>query len=210
MNKKIKTQRIQKNAKISEQATIEGNVWIEQGSRVFKGASIRGPCYIGENTIIGSNSLVRDYSSLGQKCIVGFSTEIKHSIIGDQCLFHMNYIGDSIISNNCLFGAGTITANFRFDENNIKVVIGDKKIDSGNNKLGIIMGDNCKTGINACLQPGIKVGPQSIVGPNVNLQQNLEPKKIIFINKNSYNKKDLKIEATSENKKQILKKIFEK
>ena len=210
MNKKIKNQRIQKDVKISEQATIEGNVWIEQGSRVFKGASIRGPCYIGENTIIGSNSLVRDYSSLGQKCIVGFSTEIKHSIIGDQCLFHMNYIGDSIISNNCLFGAGTITANFRFDENNIKVVIGDKKIDSGTNKLGIIMGDNCKTGINACLQPGIKVGPQSIVGPNVNLQQNLEPKKIIFINKNSYNKKDLKIEATSENKKQILKKIFEK
>ena len=198
---------IKKDVNISERATVEGKVWLEKGVKVFEGACIRGPCYIGENSVIGGNSLVRDYSSLGRKCVVGFSTEIKHSLIGHHCWFHMNYIGDSIIGNNCLFGAGTITANYRFDENNIKVQIGKNRINSNTNKLGAIMGDNCKTGINSCIEPGIKVGPQSIVGPSVNLQEDLKPRKIIFMNRNSYITKDNKIEVTSENKGQFMKKL---
>ncbi len=103
---------------------------------MFEGACIKGPCYIGENSVVGGNSLVRDFSSLGSNCVVGFSTEIKHSLIGDNCWFHMNYIGDSIISNNCLFGAGTITANFRFDENNVKVRIGEQTDRFGHKQAG--------------------------------------------------------------------------
>jgi len=120
----------------------------------------------------------------------------------------MNYIGDSIISGNCLFGAGTVTANFRFDEENVQVRIGDKRIDSGTNKLGAIIGDNCKTGINSCLEPGVKIGPQSMVGPNVDLQDDLEPRKIIFVDKNSYVTKENKIIVLSESKKQLMKKLM--
>jgi bifunctional UDP-N-acetylglucosamine pyrophosphorylase/glucosamine-1-phosphate N-acetyltransferase len=120
----------------------------------------------------------------------------------------MNYIGDSIISNNCLFGAGTITANYRFDEQNIKVMIGKNRINSGTNKLGAIIGDNCKTGINSSLEPGVKIGPQSIVGPSVDLQEDLEPRKIILVNKNSYIKKDNKITLSSETKQQLMKKLL--
>ena len=208
MDGQVKKQTIEDGAEISERATVEGRVWIGQGTKVFEGACIMGPCYIGENSVVGGNSLVRDYSSLGSNCVVGFSTEIKHSLIGDDCWFHMNYIGDSIISSNCLFGAGTITANFRFDEKNIKVRIGNKKIDSGTNKLGAIIGDNCKTGINACLEPGVKIGPQSIVGPNVDLQDDLEPMKIIFVDKNSYVTKENKIAVSSESKQQLMKKLM--
>lgn len=207
MERNLSESIIREDVNISERATIEGKVWLEQGVKVFEGACIRGPCYIGENSVIGGNSLVRDYSSLGKKCVVGFSTEIKRSLIGDECWFHMNYIGDSIIGNNCLFGAGTITANYRFDESNIKVQIGKNKINSNTNKLGAIIGDNCKTGINSSLEPGVKVGPQSMVGPSVNLQEDLKPGKIIFVNHNSYIIKDNKVEITSENKEKFMKKL---
>lgn len=200
MDKQVKEQMFEDGVEISERATIEGRVWLGEKTRVFEGACIRGPCYIGDNCVVGSNTLIRDYSSLGSNCVVGFSTEIKHSLIGDDCWFHINYIGDSIISNNCLFGAGTITANYRFDEKNIKVLIEEKRIDSGRNKLGAIIGDNCKTGINTCLEPGVKVGPQSIVGPNVNLQDDLKPKTIILLDKNNYVKKEINIPVSSESK----------
>jgi UDP-N-acetylglucosamine diphosphorylase/glucosamine-1-phosphate N-acetyltransferase len=208
MERQLKKQMIKEDVKISERATVEGKVWIEKGAKVFEGACIRGPCYIGENSIVGGNSLVRDYTSLGRGCVVGFSTEIKHSLIGDDCWFHMNYIGDSIISSNCLFGAGTITANFRFDEKNVQVWIGDKRMDSGTNKLGAIIGDNCKTGINACLEPGVKIGPQSMVGPNVDLQTDLEPHKLIFVNRNSYIKTENRIAVSSESKQQLMNKLM--
>ena len=208
MDQLLTKQTIKENVNISELATVEGQVWIGRGTKVFEGACIRGPCYIGENSVVGGNSLIREYSSLGNNCVVGFSTEIKHSIIGDNCWFHMNYIGDSIISNNCLFGAGTITANFRFDEKNVQVMIEEKYLDSGINKLGAIIGDNCKTGINSCLEPGVKIGPQSIVGPNVDLQADLEPRKIIFVDKKSYLIKNNKVEVSSESKKQLMKKLM--
>ncbi len=208
MDNKLRMQTIKESAKVSEQATIEGKVCIEKGAKVFKGACIRGPCYIGENSVVGSNSLIRDYSSLGRDCVVGFSTEIKHSIIGDNCWFHMNFIGDSIISNNCLFGAGTITANFRFDEKNIQVWMGDNRIDSGTNKLGAIIGENCKTGTNSSLEPGVKIGPQSMVGPNVVLQTDLQPHKIIFVNRDSYVTTENRLTVSSESKQHLMKKLM--
>jgi len=208
MNKKLTKQTIEENVTISEQASVEGKVLLGKGTKVFANACVKGPCYIGENSVVGNNSLVRDYTSLGRGCVVGYSTEVKHSLVGDNCWFHTNYIGDSIISNNCLFGAGTITANFRFDENNIQVWVSDRRVDSGTNKLGAIIGENCKTGINSCLEPGVKIGPQSMVGSNVDLQSDLEPETIIFVNKNSYVKTKNRITVLSESKEQLMKKLM--
>ncbi|MEM3623409.1 MAG: sugar phosphate nucleotidyltransferase [Candidatus Bathyarchaeia archaeon] len=198
MDKQIKEKIVEEGVKISERANVDGKVWIRRGTKIFGGASIKGPCYIGSNSIIGNNALVRDYSSIGDNCVVGFSSEIKHSLIGDNCWFHMNYIGDSIISDNCLFGAGAITANFRFDEKNVKVNVEDEKVDSGRNKLGAIVGDFCKVGINASILPGVKIGPNSIVGAGVCLQEDLEPNKIVFLDEKCYVKKENKITVRSE------------
>lgn len=172
--------RVSKTAKISPRATIEGKVIIEDNVRVFEEANIKGPCYIGKNSVIGTNVLIWNYSHIGDYCVIGYSTEIKHSFIGDNCWFHSNYIGDSIIANSCFFGAGTITANFRFDEKTVKVNVGDKRIDTEIDKLGAIIGDNCKTGINVCIMPGVKIGPNSVVSPGVVLNEDLESNKIIF------------------------------
>jgi bifunctional UDP-N-acetylglucosamine pyrophosphorylase/glucosamine-1-phosphate N-acetyltransferase len=168
-----------RSASISAKATIEGKVIIGDGVRVLENAVIRGPAYIGAGSIIGNNVLVRDYSHIGADCVVGYGTEVKGSYIGDGCWVHSSYIGDSIIGKSCSFGAGTVLANFRFDEQHISVTVGDEAIDTGRDKLGAIIGDNCKTGINASVMPGIKIGPNSIVGSHVCLTKDLGPEKMI-------------------------------
>ena len=154
-------------AQISSHAVIEGKVVIEDHARVLENAVIRGPVYIGPRTVIGNNTLVRAYSHLGADCVVGFATEIKGSYIGDGCWFHMNYVGDSVVGDHCNFGAGTITANWRFDEKPICVKVNDNPVNTGMDKFGAIIGDNCRTGINVSIMPGIKIGPNSIIGPSV-------------------------------------------
>lgn len=186
MDKMITTQIIEKNTDVSSKATISGNVWIREGTKVLENVCIQGPCYIGPNSLIGNSILIREYSSIGSKCVVGFGCEIKNSIIGDNCWFHRNYIGDSLISDNCSFGGGSITANLRFDGQNVKVKIDEKEVDTGREKLGVIMADDCKTGVNSTIIPGIKIGPNSIVGPNVCLSEDLEPNKKIFVDRESY------------------------
>ena len=171
---------ISPSAHISERAVIEGKVLISDNVRVFENAVIRGPVYIGPNAVIGNNSLVREYSHIGSDCVVGYSTEVKNSYVGDGCWFHMSYIGDSVIGGGCSFGAGTVLANWRFDEKNISVKIEGESIDTGLDKFGAIIGDNCKTGVNVSIMPGIKIGPNSIVGPGVYLTDDLEADKVIF------------------------------
>ncbi|MBI2547692.1 MAG: NTP transferase domain-containing protein [Candidatus Aenigmarchaeota archaeon] len=207
MEKLLTKQTIEDGANVSEKAEVNGNVWISKGAKILENAFIRGPCYIGVDSVIGNNALIRNFSSIGDKSVIGFSSEITNSIIGDNCWFHTNYVGDSIIGDNCSFGSGAVTANFRFDEETVKVNIGGKRIDSGRNKLGVIMADNCKVGVNATLSPGVKLGPNSIVGPNVYLKSDLEPNKIILINKESYTIRENKVDMSSSKKDELHSKL---
>jgi len=205
MDAKIKRPRIEDEVFISEKAKVEGNVWIRKGAKILDNACVKGPCYIGANTVIGNNCLIRGYASIGDNCIVGFTTEVKGSLIGDNCLFHMNYVGDSIISDGCLFGAGATTGNFRFDEKNISLIIDGKKVDSGTNKLGAIVSDHSRAGINSSLAPGVRLGPYSIVGAGVNLQDDLEPGKMIFLDKKSNIIKENTLTLPQEEKQKLMK-----
>jgi NDP-sugar pyrophosphorylase family protein len=172
---------IASSARISEKATIEGKVILSNNVKVLENAVIRGPVYIGANSIIGNNALVRDYSHIGSNSVIGYSTEVKHSYIGDNCWFHSNYIGDSIVDDNCSLGAGTVLANFRLDEGNIQIKVGDSLVDTSYDKLGAIVGRGCRIGVNASLMPGVRVGPYSFVGPQVCLHQDLERNKMILL-----------------------------
>jgi bifunctional UDP-N-acetylglucosamine pyrophosphorylase/glucosamine-1-phosphate N-acetyltransferase len=169
------------SARISEKANIEGKVILGDNVRVLENAVIRGPVYIGANSIIGNNALVRDYSHIGSNSVIGYSTEVKHSYIGDNCWFHSNYIGDSILDDDCSLGAGTVLANFRLDEGDIQIKVGDSMVDTGYDKLGVIVGRGCRIGVNASLMPGVRVGPDSFVGPQVCLHQDLGANKLVLL-----------------------------
>jgi NDP-sugar pyrophosphorylase family protein len=168
------------SARISDKATVEGKVILGDNVKVLENAVIRGPVYIGANSFIGNNALVRDYSHIGSNSVIGYSTEVKHSYVGDNCWSHSNYIGDSIVDDDCSLGAGTVLANFKLDEGNIKIKIGDSLVDTGYDKLGAIVGRGCRIGINASLMPGVRVGPGSLVGPQVCLNKNLGANKRVL------------------------------
>jgi len=177
------------SARVSEKANIEGKVILNDNVKVLENAVIRGPVYIGANSIIGNNALVRDYSHIGSNSVIGYSTEVKHSYIGDNCWFHSNYVGDSIVDDNCSLGAGTVLANFRLDERNIQIKVGDSLVDTGYDKLGAIVGRGCRIGVNASLMPGVRVGPDSFVGPQVCLHKDLGANKMA-LPKSRYQVKD--------------------
>jgi bifunctional UDP-N-acetylglucosamine pyrophosphorylase/glucosamine-1-phosphate N-acetyltransferase len=172
---------IASSARVSEKATIEGKVVLSENVRVLENAVLRGPVYIGANSVVGNNALVRDHSHIGANSVIGYSTEVKHSYIGDNCWFHSNYIGDSIVDDNCSFGAGTVLANFRLDEGNILIQVGDSLVDTGYDKLGAVVGRGSRIGVNASLMPGVRVGPDCFVGPQVYLRDDLTANKMILL-----------------------------
>ena len=160
---------IHKTATIHPTAVIDGPVVIDENVKVMPHAVIRGPCYIGPNSIVANNALVRD-SSVGRDCVVGYNTEVKGSILHSHVWTHMGYVGDSVIGRNVCFGGGSITANFRLDEQTISSVVNEEPIDSGLTKLGTIVGDDCRLGIQVGIGPGVKIGSGTFIssGSQVN------------------------------------------
>jgi UDP-N-acetylglucosamine diphosphorylase / glucose-1-phosphate thymidylyltransferase / UDP-N-acetylgalactosamine diphosphorylase / glucosamine-1-phosphate N-acetyltransferase / galactosamine-1-phosphate N-acetyltransferase len=167
----IKSPKI-KNAAVDLTASIIGNVVIEDGARILEYAKIVGPTYIGRGTIVGNFSVVRE-SMVGASCVVGMGTEVARSYVGDGTWFHNNYVGDSVIGDNVSMGAGTVLANYRLDEKTVISRVGKEMINTDRTKLGAIIGNNVRIGVNASVMPGIKIGRNSVVGPGVVLDNDL-------------------------------------
>lgn len=161
---------------IDKNITIENSVKIGKNTKIKNGAYIEGPVIIGDNCVIGPNCYIRPNSVIGNDCRIGNGVEIKNTIIGNGTkIEHLTYIGDSLVGENCNFGAGTIVANLRHDNKPIRVKIKGELIDTKRRKFGVIMGDYTKTGIRTAIYPGVALGPFSWTSPGAVVKENIAP-----------------------------------
>ena len=103
--------------------------------------------------------------------------EVKNSIImkGSK-IPHHNYVGDSIIGEGCNLGAGTKIANLKLDGKEIQVAERETRM----RKLGAIIGDRVKTGINASVNVGTMIGNNTQIGPGAIASGIISPGSKIF------------------------------
>ena len=178
----LRGQRGEIHGKVEVGASIEDNVYVGEGSRIRSGSYILGPTYIGEDCDIGPNCFIRPCTSIGDDVRIGNAVEVKNSIIMDNTnIGHLSYVGDSVIGSNCNLGAGTTIANLRLDEKPIKMEVGGKVISSGRRKLGTIIADNVRTGINCTINVGVKIGPDSAVGPGAIVYEDVPPNTMVLV-----------------------------
>ncbi len=167
---------------IEEGAHLLGSVTVAKTARIRSGAYIEGPTLIDEGADIGPNCYIRPYTTIGKNARVGNACEIKNSIVMDRThMGHLSYMGDSIIGEHCNLAAGTLIANLRFDDGHVKMMVKDKVVDTGRRKLGAVLGDEVKTGINALFMPGVKVGQNCWIGANFLVRRDLEANTIAAI-----------------------------
>ena len=161
--------------------SVVGEVLVEEGATVRRGSYIEGPTIIGTGADIGPNCYIRPSTSIGPKAKVGNACEVKNSIVmAETHVPHQNYVGDSILGERCNLGAGTKVANLRLDEAPVKVVFRGVEVDTGLRKLGVIMGDDVKVGINASIDAGTVIGEGSFLGPGAHARGNIAPRSRIF------------------------------
>jgi len=172
----LKDLRMEIRGEVEPYATIKGQVRIGEGTLVRNGSYIQGPVSIGRRCDIGPNCYIRPSTTVGDDCKVGAGVELKNSIVMDRShVPHLNYVGDSVIGQRCNLGAGTIVANLRLDERTIRATLKGETMDTGRRKLGVIMGDDVKTGINCTIDVGTIIGESSLLGPGAIVRGFVEP-----------------------------------
>ncbi len=165
------------NGYIEPYVSIKGKVVIDKGTHIRSGTYIEGPAYIGKHAEIGPCARIRPYSVICDGSRIGFSVEVKESLIMEKVrIGHLSYVGDSIICEHVNFGAGTITANLRFDDKPVKMYIKDKLMSTGRRKFGAVVGAYVKTGVNVSLMPGTKIGSYSWIAPGAVVYKDIPAK----------------------------------
>ncbi len=166
---------------VEEGAVIKGNTIIEPSALIKSGAYIEGPVYIGPECVVGPNCYIRAYTALERKVKIGNAVEIKNSIImRDTNVGHLSYVGDSIIGRHSNFGAGTITANLRHDNADVRVSVKGQRVSSGRRKLGAIIADDVKTGIGTSLAPGVVLHKGARTGVGVIVDKDIAPNTLVI------------------------------
>lgn len=159
---------------VSPLATLSGVVRLGKGSKILPGTVIEGPVLIGPNCHIGPNAYIRGATSIGANCFVGNGAEVKNSIIyQNSYISRQCYVGDSIIGTHVTLGAGTVTENHRHDGRHHLSVVQGKTIETGRTKLGTIIGDGVKTGVNTSIGAGVKIGVARTTCPGSYISEDL-------------------------------------
>jgi UDP-N-acetylglucosamine diphosphorylase / glucose-1-phosphate thymidylyltransferase / UDP-N-acetylgalactosamine diphosphorylase / glucosamine-1-phosphate N-acetyltransferase / galactosamine-1-phosphate N-acetyltransferase len=146
------------------QASIQSPLSCGQNVTIHPGAIIKGPVYLGDNVVVGNHALIRD-SMIEANSVIGSYSEIVRSYVGENCNLHRVYLGDSVLEKNVNMGAGSTTANWRFDQKPVQLDINQQKIDTNLVKCGAFIGQGTKIGINVSLMPGTLIGPNSTIMP---------------------------------------------
>ena len=164
-----------------ENCTVKGKVIIEKGAQIFH-SYLQGPIFIGKDSTVGPHAYIREGTSIGEGCDISDSSTVKNSIIMNGVnAKHLSYIGDSIVGERVNFGAGTQVANYRFDAGTIRSIIKGKEVDTGRTKLGVVIGDDTKTGVLSCIMPGKKVGSGCWIGAGVIVEEDIADETAVFV-----------------------------
>jgi bifunctional UDP-N-acetylglucosamine pyrophosphorylase/glucosamine-1-phosphate N-acetyltransferase len=144
---------------VEDGATIQGPVVVEEGARIRSGAYVEGPVLVQSGADVGPNSYVRGSTVLGPDVRVGNAVEVKNSILmADTHVAHLSYVGDSVLGEGVNFGAGTNVANLKHDGSDVSMQVKGELVDTGRRKLGVVVADGVKTGIDTSLNAGVKLG----------------------------------------------------
>ncbi len=152
-------------ARVSKNAVIEGDVFIDDGAEIDSFAVIKGPAYIGKRVKIGNHALVRQ-SIIEEDSVVGFGSEVARSYIGPRCMLHHNFFGDSILESDINPSWGTTGSNMRLDGKSVRMKLPNEIKETGRNKLGAIIAKGAFLGVNCSIMPGVTIGKNARVNPN--------------------------------------------
>ncbi len=144
-----------------------GKVFVQDGSIVHETAEIKNStvisCYVGPNSRVGPYAYVR-HAYLEGLNQVGPS-EVKVSVLMKRANApHYNRVGDSVLCEDANLGGGAKIANLRFDNKNIIVKTMKGDIET-KRKTGSFIGARTKVGMNAGINCGTLIAPNSKVMP---------------------------------------------
>ena len=136
-----------------------GPIYIGANCEIMEGSILRGPIAIGSESIVKMGAKIYGPSTFGPGCRIG--GEVARSIFfANSNKAHDGYLGDSVLGEWCNLGADTNNSNLKNNYSEVKLwsYESERFEKTGQQFVGLIMGDHSKCAINTMFNTGTVVG----------------------------------------------------
>ena len=150
--------------------TKDGPVVFERGVEVRDFAYFEGPVHVGAHTRVIERASLKGHVCIGETCKIG--GEVEASIIEDFTnKQHHGFLGHSWVGSWVNMGAGTSNSDLKNTYGEVRLEFPHRRVDTGMQFLGSIIGDYSKSAINTSIFTGKIIGVSSMlygfIGSNV-------------------------------------------
>ena len=194
--KQVTADSIGAGAKISDAAEINGHVVLGKNSVIGPRVVINGTLIAGANNsitngailhgniFVGDQCRISDYcdvasSAIGNRCIIGHGAEMAGVLFEKVYLYHYCEMS-GVFGCATDIGAATVCGTLRFDDRDTPMQVEGRYEVPPYGANATYMGDYCRTGVNAMLMPGRRIGSYSVVGPGVILYDDVPSETMIM------------------------------
>jgi UDP-N-acetylglucosamine diphosphorylase / glucose-1-phosphate thymidylyltransferase / UDP-N-acetylgalactosamine diphosphorylase / glucosamine-1-phosphate N-acetyltransferase / galactosamine-1-phosphate N-acetyltransferase len=138
--------------------TSSGPIWIDRDASVRAFTRLAGPAFIGHDSVVLGGAV--EAVSVGPVC------RVRGELAESVCLGYVNkqhdgHMGHAYLGRWVNLGAETTNSDLKNNYGTIRVWTPGGEVDSGEVKLGSLVGDHVKTGIGLLLNTGTIIGAGS-------------------------------------------------
>lgn len=194
--KQVTADNIAAGAKISDAAEINGHVVLGKNSVIGPRVVVNGTLIAGANNnitngailhgniFVGDQCRISDYcdvgsSAIGNRCIIGHGAEMAGVLFDKVYLYHYCEMS-GVFGCATDIGAATVCGTLRFDDKDTPIQVEGRYEVPPYGANATYMGDYCRTGVNAIIMPGRRIGSYSVVGPGVILYDDVPSKTMVM------------------------------
>ncbi|MFW6170508.1 MAG: glucose-1-phosphate thymidylyltransferase, partial [Planctomycetota bacterium] len=142
--------------------THDGPIVLENRVRIAPHAFLQGPMHIGARTRVIEHAAIKAATCIAHTAKIG--GEIEASVIEAYTnKQHHGFLGHSVLGSWINLGAGTCNSDLKNTYGKISVEYDGRKVSTGMQFLGCIMGDYTKTAINTGIFTGKVIGVCSML-----------------------------------------------
>jgi NDP-sugar pyrophosphorylase family protein len=168
------------NALIGNRVVAKGDLWLGNGARVENGAILEGAVVVGAETVVRNYCQIGSHSSLGARGVYGHGAEFGGVALDTVYCYHYCEIW-GVVGEAVDFGAATVCGNLRFDDaQTVWRVKGRPEVPT-HAANAAYLGDFCRTGVNAIIMPGRRIGVYACLGPGVVAYDDVPDRRLVLV-----------------------------
>jgi len=149
----------------AEEGARDADVNIGDGSVVEAGARVLEPSVIGEECTVATGSVVGPLSSIGNGVTIDGARVEGSVILEGSIIGGGSTVEYAVMGAGCRVGPGAKLLGRSRDGRGVRMEIKGRRLDSGRDRLGPILGDRCVIGARGKIGPGVTLDPDTEIEP---------------------------------------------